>query len=68
MSDSLNPMDCSSLGSSVQEIPQGRILEWVTAPSSKGIFLTQGSNRQLFMSPALAGSFFTTGITWKYKK
>ena len=25
----------------------------------------QGSNQHLFMSPALAGGFFTTGATWK---
>ena len=30
----------------------------------QGIFLTQGSNPQ-FMSPALAGRFFTTSATWK---
>ena len=33
----------------------------------QGIFLTQGSNRSLFMSPALAGRFFTTGKPlWSY--
>ena len=31
-----NPMDCSPRGSSVHEILQARILEWVTMPSSKG--------------------------------
>ena len=31
-----NPMDCSLPGSSVHEIPQARILEWVTMPSPKG--------------------------------
>ena len=30
----------------------------------QGIFLTQGSNLRL-MSPALAGRFFTTSITWE---
>ena len=30
----------------------------------QGIFLTQGSNRSLFMSPALAGRLFTTSATW----
>ena len=29
-----------------------------------GVLLTQGSNPQ-FLSPALAGLFFTTGATWK---
>ena len=31
----------------------------------QGIFLTQGSNLCLFMSPALAGGFFTTDATWE---
>ena len=29
-------MDCSPPGSSVHGIPQARILEWVTMPSSRG--------------------------------
>ena len=32
-----NPTDCSPPGSSVHEIPQARILEWVAAPSSRGL-------------------------------
>ena len=39
-----NPMDCSLQGSSLQGIPQARILEWVSISLSRGIFLTQGSN------------------------
>ena len=35
MPDSLHPMHCSLPGSSVHEILQGRILEWVAMPSSK---------------------------------
>ena len=31
----------------------------------QGIFLTQGSNLSLVMSPALAVTFFTTGVTWE---
>ena len=31
-----NPMDCTPLGSSVQEIVQARILEWVATLSSRG--------------------------------
>ena len=31
-----NPMDCSPPGSSVHEILQARILEWVAMPSSRG--------------------------------
>ena len=30
-----DPMDCSPLDSSVLEIPQARILEWVAMPSSR---------------------------------
>ena len=47
-----NAMDCSPLGSSVQEIPQARILEWVVMPSLQGIFLIRRSNSRLFTSPA----------------
>ena len=39
-----DPMDCSLPGSSVHGILQARILEWVAAPFSRGIFLTQGSS------------------------
>ena len=38
-----DPMDCSPLGSSVHEILQARILEGIAIPSSRGIFLTKGS-------------------------
>ena len=38
------PMDCSPPGSSVHEISQARILEWVAIPFSRGIFPTQGWN------------------------
>ena len=34
-------------------------------PSLQGIFLTQRSNLRLLMSPALAGGFFTTSVTWE---
>ena len=37
-------MYCSPPGSSVHGILQARILEWVAISSSRGIFLTQGSN------------------------
>ena len=39
-----DPTDCSPPGSSVHGILQARILEWVAMPSSRGVFLTQGSN------------------------
>ena len=31
----------------------------------QGIFPTQGLNPRLLLSPALAGRFFTTGVTWE---
>ena len=37
-------VDCSPPGSSVHEILQARILEWVAIPFSGGIFPTQGWN------------------------
>ena len=39
-----DPMDCSLPGSSVHEILQARILEWVAISFSREIFLTHGSN------------------------
>ena len=39
--------DCSSPGFSVHEIFQARILEWVAMSSSRGFYLTQGSNRSV---------------------
>ena len=39
-----NLIDCSPPGSSAHGILQARLLEWVAMPSSRGIFLTQGSN------------------------
>ena len=42
-----DPMDCSPPGSSVHGILQARILELVTIPFSRGIFLTQGSKQGL---------------------
>ena len=44
VSDSLQPHDCGLPGSSVHGILQAIILEWVAISSSRGIFLTQGSN------------------------
>ena len=44
MSDSYDPTDCIPPGSSVHEIFQARILEWVAISSSRGVFLTQRSN------------------------
>ena len=45
-----NPMDCSPSGSSVHGILQPRTLECAAMPSSREIFLTQGSNPHLYVS------------------
>ena len=36
VSDSVQPMDCNPLGSSVHGIPQARTMEWVAVPFSRG--------------------------------
>ena len=38
MTDSLEPMDCSPPGSSVREIFQARIVEWVATTFSRGFY------------------------------
>ena len=55
MSGSLDPMDCSLPGSSVREILQARILEWVVMPSSRG---ASGPRDRIPVS-CIAGRFFT---------
>ena len=42
-----NPMDCSLPGSSVHEISQARMLEWIAISFSRGIFPNQGLNPRL---------------------
>ena len=44
-----NPMACRPPGSSVHEILQARILEWIAISFSRGIFPTQGSNPGLHL-------------------
>ena len=53
------PVDCSPPGSSVHEILQARILEWVAIPSSADLPNPEIVSASL-ASPALAGRFFTT--------
>ena len=50
-----NPMDCSLPGSSVHEIPQARILEWVAIPFSRESSQPRDQT-QVF---CFAGKFFT---------
>ena len=57
-----DPTDCSPPGSSVHGILQARILEWVAMPSSRG---SSQSRDGTWLSPALAGEFFTTSATWE---
>ena len=57
-------MDCSLLGSSVHEILQARILEWVAMPSSRGSSWPMVQPNFL-TSTELAGRFFTTSTTWE---
>ena len=45
-----DPLDCSPPASSVHEISQARILEWVAMPSSRVVFPTQGSNHVFCVS------------------
>ena len=54
MSNSCDPMDCSPPGSSVHEILQERILEWVSIPFSRG----SSWPRIKPEFPVLAGRFF----------
>ena len=42
-----DPMDCSPPGSSFRGTFWARILPWVATPSSRGTFLTHGSNLRL---------------------
>ena len=57
-----DPMDCSPPASSVNGIPQAKILEWVAIPFSRGSSL---SRDQTWVS-CIAGRFFTVWATRKY--
>ena len=50
-----NPMDCSLPGSSVHEILQARILEWIAIP-----FRGSSQSRNQTQVSCIAGGFFTT--------
>ena len=54
-----DPMDCSSLGSSVHGILQARMLEWVAIPSSRG----SSQPREWTWVSHIAGGFFTIWAT-----
>ena len=55
-------MDCSLPGSSVHEIPQGRILELVAMLFCRHL-PDPGMEPMSLKSPDLAGGFFTTSAT-----
>ena len=54
-----DPMDCSRSGSSVHGILQGRMLEWVALPFSRG----SSQARDRTQVPHIAGEFFTIWAT-----
>ena len=56
-----DPMDCSPPGSSILEILQTRIWEWVPMPSSRGSSQLKDQTLVSYVSPTLAGWFLTTG-------
>ena len=61
MSNSLQSMDCSPLGSSVHGILQARILVWVVIPFSRG----SSHPRDRTQVCHTASRFFTTWATWE---
>ena len=58
-------MDYNPPGSSVHGILQARITEWVVMPSSRGVFLTQGSKPCLLCLPHWQMVSLTTSATWE---
>ena len=56
-------MDCSPPGSSARGIFQATILEWVAIPSPGDI--PNPGIKPIFVSPTLAGGFFTANTTWE---
>ena len=54
-----NTVDCNSPGSSVHEIIQARILEWVAIFSCRGSFLPRDWNFVSCISSVFTGRFFT---------
>ena len=56
-----NPMNCSPWGSSIHEILQARILEWIAIPFSRG----SSWPRDCTQVSCIAGRFFTICVTEK---
>ena len=59
-----DPMDYNLAGSSVHGISQARILERVAISPSRGSSWPRDEYASL-VSPALAGGFFPTSVTWR---
>ena len=57
-------VDCNPPGSSVHEILQARIQEWIAMPFSRDL-PDPGIKSMSLTSPALTGGFFTTSTTWE---
>ena len=60
-----DPVDCSSPGSSVLGILQGRLLEWVAISFSRGPTQPRDETHISLASPALASGFFNTVTPWE---
>ena len=60
-----DPVNCSLPGSSVQGIFQARIPEWMAVPLSRGSSRPRDQTHISYVSPALAGRFFTTSAPWE---
>ena len=58
-----DPVNCSLTGSSLYEIFQARMLEWVAMTSSRGSS-QPGIKPMSLMSSALVGRFITTSAIW----
>ena len=58
-----DPMDCSPLVSSVHQIIQARMLDWVATPSSRGS--SRPMDQKCLTSPALTGGIFTISAIWE---
>ena len=59
-----NPTNGSWPGSSIHDIIQARLLEWIAMPSSTGSSWSMGQTH-VSCTSELAGGFFTTGATWE---
>ena len=59
-----DPVDCSPPGSSVHEILQARILEWVAMLFSRGSSRPRDETVSL-KSPAVGGKLFTSSAAWE---